>query len=374
MIVMAIDHTRDLLHADAHNGVNPLDFSTTTPLLFITRWITHFCAPAFVFLAGTSIYFIETKKPLKQVSLFLLTRGLWLMLMELTLVRFAWTFNVNYGFFSFGVIWVIGLSMVCFSLLIYLPKAVSFIIGMLLVFGHNLLDRFQIVPTTFSGFMWSVLHIPHEFTIDESHSMEVLYVLMPWLGLMVLGYHLGSLYRKDYSKEKRKKILLASGLGIVLLFIVLRFGNIYGEMSHWHQQSSTMFTFFSFVNTSKYPPSLLFLLMTIGPAIMFLAISEKWRNAFTNALAVFGRVPFFYYVLHLLLIHAIAKVIFFTMGYSTIDLDPSAENFGNFPLGFGLPLWQVYVVWLFVILALYLPCRWYDRYKKTHNHWWLSYM
>jgi uncharacterized membrane protein len=264
--------------------------------------------------------------------------------------------------------------MVCFSLLIYLPKVVSFIIGMLLVFGHNLLDRFEIVPTTFSGFIWSVLHVPHEFTIDESHSMEVLYVLMPWLGLMILGYHLGNLYSKDYSKEKRKKIFLASGLGTVLLFIVLRFGDLYGEMSHWHQQSSAVFTFLSFVNTSKYPPSLLFLLMTIGPAIMFLAISEKWRNALTNALAVFGRVPFFYYVLHLLLIHGIAKGIFFTLGYSTINLDPSAGNFGNFPSGFGLPLWQVYVVWLFVILVLYLPCRWYDRYKKTHNHWWLSYL
>jgi uncharacterized membrane protein len=373
MIIMALDHTRGMLHSSETTGNDPLDFATTTPLLFLTRWITHFCAPVFVFLAGASVFFSSVKKSKKEISSFLLTRGLWLMLLEVTVVYFAWENYFYYAYLMLQVIWAIGLSMVMLSALIYLPKRILFVIGLLLVFGHNLLDRVDFVKNSIGGFIWSVMHVPHEFKLDNSHIIDVAYPVIPWLGLMILGFIFGELYKKDVDPKQRKKILIQLGTSSILLFILLRSGNFYGDAHHWQHQSTSVFTILSFVDTVKYPPSLLFILMTIGPALIFLAFTEKWKNKFLGYIVVFGRVPLFYYVLHLYLIHTITWILFFATGHSWSELD-FINRAGGFPKGFGFHLWQIYIIWIIVVLLLYLPCKWYNNYKSTHHYWWLSYI
>lgn len=374
MVIMALDHCRDFLHFDSIIGKGPLDFNTTTPGLFLTRWITHFCAPVFIFLAGTSIFFVKQKRTLNYLTRFLLTRGLWLIVLEVTIIYYGWVGNLSYHFVGLFVIWALGCSMIIMAGLVHLPKKLLLALGILLVFGHNLLDRFdgQVTETT-GGFLWSVFHVPHVFPLDSSHNLFIGYPLMPWIGIMILGYLFGNLYSADVSYEKRKKTLIQLGLGSIGLFILLRSGNFYGDAHFWQTQSTGIFSILSFVDTTKYPPSLLYALMTIGPAFLFLAYAETWKNKFLDAITVFGRVPFFYYILHIYLIHAVAFIVFFASGYTLSDLDPSSI-FGGFPKGFGVSLWAVYALWALVVVILYFPCRWYNTYKSRNGHWWLSYV
>ncbi len=374
MIIMALDHARDFFHAATNSGIDPLDFSKTSPVLFLTRWITHFCAPVFVFLSGTSIYFVSQRKTKQELSRFLFTRGIWLMIMELTIVYFGWEGTLSYLFFGAFVIWVLGLSMVVLSVLIFLPRILLLILSLVIVFGHNLLDPFDAnVSQSLSGFLYSVLHVPHEFVIDSKHTFLVLYPLLPWVGVMALGIFFGELYKPDISVQKRKKILLQLGLGTILLFVILRSGNFYGESFHWKTQSTEIFTLLSFINTTKYPPSLLYLLMTIGPGMLFLAFAEQWKNKLTSKIIVYGRVPFFYYILHIYLLHAIALVIFFANGHQLSELN-HGKYLGGFGPGNGIHLWQTYLLWMGAVVLLYFPCRWYNNYKSTHTNWWLSYL
>ncbi len=374
MVIMALDHCRDFFHFDSINGQNPLDFKTTNTALFLTRWITHFCAPVFVFLAGTSIFFVKQKRSLNNLSKFLLTRGLWLILLEVTIIYFGWVGNLSYAFVGLFVIWVIGLSMVLMAGLVRLPNLVLFVLGILLVFGHNLLDGFdEPINKDFSGFIWSVLHVPNFFDLNVNHGLFVGYPLMPWLGIMILGYLFGNLYKPEVTIEKRRKTLIQLGIGCIILFVLLRSGNFYGDHHPWQIQATTIFSMFSFIDTTKYPPSLLYALMTIGPAFLFLAFAEKWKNKFLNAITVFGRVPFFYYILHIYLIHAVAFIIFFASGYHLSDLN-AQSIFGGFPKGFGVNLWAVYALWALVVVVLYFPCRWYNNYKSSKGYWWLSYL
>jgi uncharacterized membrane protein len=406
MVIMALDHCRDFLHFDSVNGSDPLDFKTTTTGLFLTRWITHYCAPIFVFLAGTSIYFVSKRRSLKAVSGFLITRGLWLIVLEVTIIYYGWVGNLNFSFVGLFVIWALGCGMMFMAGLVHLPKNILLVLGILLVFGHNLLDRFDgQVTETAGGFLWSVFHVPQVFPIDSSHNLFIGYPLLPWIGIMILGYLFGQLYNADITYIKRRKTLTQLGLGSIGLFILLRSGNFYGDAHHWQTQSTGIFSLLSFVDTTKYPPSLLYALMTIGPAFLFLAFAEMstgritqqpkmksrdiaygnalknrnkityetWKNKFIDAITVFGRVPFFYYILHIYLIHAVALVVFIVSGYSLSNLDPAAI-FGGFPKGFGVPLWAVYLLWAAVVVALYLPCRWYNKYKTSKGHWWLSYV
>lgn len=373
MIIMALDHCRGFFHYNANIGQDPLDISTTTPLLFLTRWITHFCAPVFVFLSGTGIFLYGSKgKTKKQVAFFLFTRGLWLMLIEIFVINPIWDFN--FTFFGLQVIWAIGLSMVVLSALIFLPYPALLIIGLIIVCGHNFLDPVKMNENNFPSFLWAVVHQQHRFIINDNLRIGLQYPFFSWLGLMITGYALGKLYLPAVNAAYRKKFLFYTGLAAIVLFIILRWTNLYGDLHKWTEQKTTLFTIFDFINTTKYPPSLLYMLMTIGPALIFLSFAENISNSISRKITVFGKVPFFYYVLHIFLIHAFAWLLFFATGHGWKNLDFNHFREGSLPEGYGHPLWVVYVVWALVIIILYFPCRWYSRYKTTHKQWWLSYI
>lgn len=375
MIIMALDHVRDYFHYDHFIGKEPLDFSTTTPVLFLTRWITHFCAPVFVFLSGTGIFLYGNKrKSKKALSFFLLTRGLWLLLVEILIITPLWDFRLTHVFIGLQVIWAIGLSMVVMSVLIFLRYYVLLCMGLLIVFGHNLLDGITMPSNDLLSFLWAVFHEFHIFDIGD-HKVGLLYPFLPWLGVMILGYCLGKLFLPDVSGAYRKKILLSTGMAAILLFVFIRYFNVYGDMHQWALQKTTTFTILDFVNTTKYPPSLLYILMTIGPALVALSFFEKSSDPVSKKIIVFGKVPFFYYILHLLVAHSLAWVLFFATGHSWNELafDFSSPD-GSLPVGSGYPLWVVYVAWAVAIVILYFPCKWYSRYKANHHNWWLSYL
>lgn len=373
MIIMALDHCRDFFHYNANIDQDPLDLSTTTPAIFLTRWITHFCAPVFVFLSGTSIYLYSQKgKSKKQVAFFLFTRGIWLMLVEILLIGPLWDFNVSGIFLQ--VIWAIGLSMVVLSFLQFLPFKLLLGLGLLIVAGHNLLDKVVITEPFWKSVIWSIIHQRSFYLLDKQHILVVAYPFLSWLGLMICGYALGRLYSPSMNVIRRRKILLYGGIILSVLFILIRFINGYGDMNKWSTQNNSLYTIFDFIDTTKYPPSLLYMLMTIGPALIFLSFAESFNNIFTRKILVFGKVPFFYYILHVALIHVLAYALFFATGHGWNDLDFIHFRNGSLPYGSGYPLWVVYVAWMVVIFILYFPCRWYSRYKASHSQWWLSYI
>ena len=373
MIIMALDHCRDFFHYGVSIGEDPLGFSTTTPFLFLTRWITHFCAPVFVFLSGTSIFLYSNKgKTKKQVAFFLFTRGLFLMAVEILIIEPLWDFNFTVIYLQ--VIWAIGLSMVALSILQYLPYKILVFTGLIIVFGHNLLDSINIDTPFLKSVLWSIIHVRHDYLINDDLLFVVAYPFLPWLGLMILGYATGKLFLPEVDPAFRKKTLRITGLISVLLFIIIRFSNLYGDMHLWEAQNSTIFTLLDFINTSKYPPSLLYILMTMGPALILLSFLEKSSNSFSKRIIVFGKVAFFYYVIHVFLIHSMSWLAFFMTGHSWNDLDFDHFRQGSLPLESGYSLWIVYVVWALVIIILYFPCKWYSKYKATHKHWWLSYI
>lgn len=373
MLIMALDHARDFLHLDFFKGNDPLDFATTSTPLFLTRWITHFCAPVFVFLAGASIFFSGNKKSKSELSLFLLTRGLWLIVLELTVIYFGWMFDPTYKLVFLQVIWAIGVSMMVMAGFVFLPRPLILITGLLIVFGHNALDVFDAPRNEQADLLWSLLHQPEKFSITEHHSFIVAYPVLPWVGLMMSGFAFGQLYSKEVSAQQRKRTLIIFGAVCIALFAALRSGNFYGDFWHWKEQKTAVFTALSFINCTKYPPSLLYLLMTIGPAMIFLAFADKLKGKPVEAISIIGRVPLFYYILHIYLLHIIAGVLFFATGHTLREIDFTGE-LPEAPENFGFHLWQVYVIWLFAIALLYFPCKWYNRYKSTHSHWWLSYL
>jgi uncharacterized membrane protein len=374
MIIMALDHTRDFFHKDAFTD-DPLNLATTTPFLFFTRWITHFCAPVFVFLAGTSAYFQSSRKTKKELSSFLIKRGIWLLLVEVVIMSFAFSFDIYFGTIALTTIWSIGISMIILGLAIWLPFYAILALGSLIVLGHNSLDFYEAAHTGSYSMWYSFLHRPGFYQLDSDRSLLVLYPFLSWAGLMMLGYCFGKLFT-NYQGAQRKKILTVLGISTILLFILLRTINIYGNPAHWATQKTSLFTFLSFINTHKYPPSLLFMCMTIGPAILFLAWAGNIKNKLTKAITVYGCVPFFYYVLHFFLIHFLSMLFFLLRGHSFAD---GLKDIPNIPSKFIIPgegysLAVVYAVWIGVILALYPLCKWFSNYKRTHKQWWLSYL
>jgi uncharacterized membrane protein len=373
MIVMALDHCRDFLHYNASIDQNPLDFSTTTPLLFVTRWISHFCAPVFVFLSGTSIFLYSSKgKSKKQVGLFLFTRGLWLMLAEILIIQPLWDFNTIVIFLQ--VIWAIGLSMVVLSFFQFLPYRFILFTGLIILFGQNFLDSVIVDTPFWKSIAWSVIHQRNDYHINDHLLFVVQYPFLPWLGLMMLGYSMGKIYLPGIQPAHRKNILRITGISAIVLFIILRWSNNYGDMHPWSVQKSSLFTFLDFIKATKYPPSLLYILMTMGPALILLSFVENISDHISSKIVVFGKVPFFYYVLHVFLIHSIAWLTFFSTGHAWKDLDFIHFRDGSLPYGSGYPLWYVYATWVSVIIILYFPCRWYSQYKSAHTYWWLSYI
>lgn len=373
MIIMALDHTRDFFHQEAMLD-DPLNLATTTPALFFTRWITHFCAPVFVFLAGTSGFFQSLRKSKAELCRFLVKRGLWLILVEVTLITFAISFDVMFSAFFLQVIWAIGISMMLLGLAVWLPFKAILAIGLLIVLGHNSLDYYEAKQQSF-GTVYSLLHRQNFVPIGDNRFVGILYPFLPWTGLMFLGYCFGRLFTL-YEGAQRRNVLSMLALGLIVLFIVLRATNTYGDPSPWAPQKSALFTVFSFINTTKYPPSLLYLCMTVGPAILFLAFAGHMKNAFANFVTVFGRVPFFYYVLHFYLIHTITMLFSFSRGHSFAE---SAAGVPDLPFKFvfpgeGFSLAVTYLVWIGIVLLLYPLCRWFSRYKQMHKQWWLSYL
>lgn len=394
MVIMMLDHTRDFVHY-AVVLFDPTDLSQTNIALFLTRWITHFCAPVFVFLAGTSIFLQFARgKSRAQLTKFLFTRGLWLIILEFTLVRLGATFNFDFRFLGFmQVIWAIGASMVVMAALIQLPVSVVGIFGVLMIFLHNLLDtRVSVegwngpgspVPSI-AAKLWMVLHVP--FTAFPvlgwpSPVVVVVYPLIPWVGVMAAGFAFGRIYQMEAGQ--RRKLLLTMGAVATVLFIAIRAFNKYGDPVHWSQQNNAVLTALSFVNTTKYPPSLDFLLMTLGPAFITLAVIESVRRAshaggplsrFRDALITFGRVPLFFYLLQWPTAHLISLILHIAFGKSTSWLLELPIPGAPAPEGIGFDLWVVYICWIAGVIILYPLCKWFAGVKQRRRDWWLSYL
>lgn len=376
MIIMALDHTRDFFHVDAQL-FNPTDLSKTSTILFFTRWITHFCAPTFVFLSGLSAGLSLHRKSKKELAWFLFTRGLWLVIIEVTVMRFGFAFNLYYDVTFFEVIYVIGASMMVLSVLVFLPQQVVLAIGLILIFGHDALNLPELRKTPEdSGYaLWTLVQQVGFIGIDESHGIFVSYPIIPWLGIMLMGYGVARLYT-NFTAEKRKKILLYSGITVIALFIVLRFPNLLQDLDRWSVQKNGWFTFLSFINCTKYPVTVLFTLMILGPVLVILSFTENASGWLTEKTTVFGRVPLFYFIVHFYVLHIAALTIHLIVSgksISEIDFHLSA-GLGGIAPGVGYPLIWTYVAWALLILLLYPVCRWYNNYKSTHNHWWLSYL
>ncbi|HZB14408.1 MAG TPA: heparan-alpha-glucosaminide N-acetyltransferase domain-containing protein [Chryseolinea sp.] len=375
MIVMALDHVRDYFHADAFL-YDPTDLSKTSVALFFTRWITHFCAPVFIFLAGTSAFLIGLRKSKQELSVFLLKRGIWLIILELTIVNFAWFFNVQFSLITLFVIWALGIGMIVLAAFIHLPFKAILAIGALMVVGHNVFDNFKVDGNGPAAILWSMVHQFQGFSLSESYFLFIGYPIIPWIGVMMLGYCFGTFYQTTYSQTDRKKILLYLGFSLIALFVLIRLINGYGDPNPWSTQPNPVFTVLSFLNVTKYPPSLLYVLVTLGPAILFLAISENYYGSVSQKIKILGRVPMFYYLLHLYLIHLLALTAALLTGYEASDMvfNTWVTNSPNL-VGYGFSLWVVYVVWISVVLILYPLCKWYDTYKATQrSKWWLSYL
>ena len=371
MIIMALDHVRDYFHAGAFL-YNPTDLTRTDAPLFFTRWITHFCAPIFTFLAGTSAFLNGTKKTKKELSFFLFTRGLWLVIAEVLIVTLGWTFNPEYPVLILQVIWALGVSMIVLSGMIYLPLTAILIIGLALIGGHNLLDA---PPHAHPSFLTAALHEQNIITLKPITIMMG-YPVTPWIGIMMVGYVFGQLYVPTFDAGKRRKTLIGLGLSAIALFIIIRFINMYGDPNHWSVQKNAVFTVMSFLNTTKYPPSLLYILMTLGPAMLFLAFAEKPLNKLSEKVVVFGRVPMFYYLLHIYLIHILSVIAAAISGFKWSDMVLTGwVSMNNQLKGYGYSLAFVYILWILIIVSVYPLCKWYDNYKQANrSKWWLSYI
>jgi uncharacterized membrane protein len=388
MILMALDHVRDFFNIDAR-FYDPADLTRTTPALFFTRWITHFCAPTFIFLAGTGAYLWASRGRTKpELSRFLISRGLWLIVVELTLVNVAWTYNFNWSFVGLQVIWVIGWSMICLAGLIWLPPKVIAGIGIVMIAGHNLLDGIHphpllaAVPATAGAvnpfgqgpiagvfspdatlwdWVWSFLHV---------FNPPIAYPLIPWVGVMALGYVFGAVMKRP--SDDRRRVCIRFGLAVTAAFVLIRWLNVYGDPAPWTTQPNPIHTLLSFLNLTKYPPSLLYLLMTLGPALVLLGLMDRASGPLVRFVVVYGRIPFLYYVAHLYLIHGLTLVAAALTGQAS----PSELRvfFLFYPKTFGFGLGTVYAIWVGCVLALYPLCWWFARLKARRRDTWLSYV
>lgn len=375
MLIMAIDHIRDFYHGSPE----PTDLSVTTPILFFTRWITHFCAPTFVFLSGVSAYLAGMRRTENQLGLFLIKRGFWLLFVEVAIITLAITLNPLYNVFILQVIWAIGGSMILLGLMVRLkvPVKVIVAIGFIILLGHNIFDREKVdfINNSVAGKMlFSGAGFGAFVPFAPNRGMLVAYALLPWAGVMFIGYGFGQLYKKTFDGDRRRKILLYAGLGTLLFFLVFRYFNIYGDPNPWAPQKTASLSVISFFNVTKYPCSLLYNCMTLGVALVVLSVTENLKSRITDFVVVFGNVPFFYYVCHWYLIRLSTVIIFFASGYSSSQIINPKQPILFQPDGFGTTLLGVYGIWIIIITILYFPCRWFSNYKKTHDHWWLSYL
>ena len=375
MIIMALDHCRDYFHQYSF-FYDPTDWHNTSPMLYFTRIVTHICAPSFVLLSGISAFLSLEHKSKKEESFFLLSRGLWLIFLEVTVINFGWFFNPNFSFQIFQVMWALGFSMICLAGLIYLPQKYIFLIAIILIGGHNAFDDIHFPGESPFALIWGFLMQYKKFTMFNTQCY-IAYSAIPWVGTMALGYSLGPLFSNKFSLQKRNSALFSLGICFLIIFIILRAINGYGDPYKWAHQGSLVHTFFSFMKLSKYPPSLDFLLLTLSFAILFLRFGDRPLNIITKRVSVLGRVPMFFYIVHIYLIHILAMIAANYTGFSWrnmvnlkswVLLEPSLK-------GYGFSLLTVMIIWLSVIVVMYQLCREYDKYKRRNKgKWWLSYL
>jgi uncharacterized membrane protein len=391
MLLMALDHVRDFW--SDRLLMDPTDLNTTTPGIFLTRWVTHFCAPVFIFLAGTSAFLAGTRgRSRRAVAWWLFTRGLWLAFFELTVNRALWMFNYDLQHYGAGVFWAIGWAMVALAGLVYLPAPAVALVGVALIVSHNLLDGVRAEQLGLPEWLWIILHQPGDGPVARAPGWlwDILYspghvpgrdditfgtgyCLIPWIGVMAAGYGFGAVLQLP--RGRRRPLVFGLGAVVTLAFILLRLGNQYGDPRPWQTQSSLLWTLLSFLNCTKYPASLLYLLMTLGPALLALAIFDRPPGPLGRRIVVFGRVPFFFYLLHIPLIHGSAVLCdWLRFGWSPLATNGPWFGPDDIPANYGVSLPTVYLVWTVVVLILYAPCRWFARLKSRRGDWWLSYM
>jgi uncharacterized membrane protein len=390
MVLMALDHTRDFFHTGPFDDGTILNPSKTTVLLYFTRWITHFCAPVFIFLAGTGAFLSTTRgKSKRDLSWFLFTRGLWLVLLELTWIRWAgWNFGINLHEHWGIVIWAIGWSMVVLAALVHLPNWAITTFGIAMIALHNAFD--SVKPESFGplAWLWRILHAGGQFQITSDIRFGAGYPLIPWIGVMAAGYGFGTILLRE--PAARQRWLFRVGLNMIVVFFLLRFSDLYGDAKHWSSQSTGFLTLLSMLDCTKYPPSLCYLLMTLGPAAIVLALldravqppsppaaggegrGEEGIAILLRPILVFGRVPLFYYLIHLPLIHGLAVAV------NLIRFGHADWLYGSMPAkpppDAGFNLLVVYLAWIIVVFLLYPACQWFADLKRRRRDAWLSYL
>lgn len=372
MIIMALDHVRDLLHENAITQ-SPTNLATTTPVLFMTRWVTHLCAPVFVFLTGTSAWLaLQRSGGQKGARRFLLKRGLYLIVLEFTVMNFALFFDAGFHTLLFSVIATIGFGLIMLSLISKLSPKIIAIIGLSIIFLHNLM---ALTPFGSDSVLTAILNpLFNPAAVPVAGRVLVMgYPPIPWLGIMLVGFAAGKTF--EWEATRRKKTFIKIGGAALLLFVILRFINIYGDPALWQPQKKAVYTFLSFINVTKYPPSLLFCLTMLGIMLLILAAAENAKGRLAAIITNYGKVPLFYFILHFYLIHIILILVLLAQGISWGQMEFAAGTFGRpRDIPAGLNLWQVYLVWIIVVALLYKPCVWFGRYKATHNKWWLKYI
>lgn len=373
MIIMALDHVRDLLHTTSLTQ-SPTNLDTTTPALFFTRWITHLCAPTFVFLSGTSAFLsMKGRNDLPATRKFLLTRGLWLIVLEFTLVNFGLWFDVRFQVFIFEVIATIGFGFIVLSLLLKAsPKAIG-IIGLSIIFLHNLAPLVPGAETSLFKKILMPFFAPGAMPLGGGRLFMMGYPPVPWLGIMLVGFAAGRFF--EWSGQKQQVVFFKIGLSAIGLFVLLRFINIYGDSFPWvNHQKGSLFTFLSFINVSKYPPSLDFTLLFVGLLFLILAAVQGIKNKWTDCISIYGKVPLFYFLVHFYIIHTLLFIMVYLQGFKSSEM-VFGFNFGRPKSGSGLELWAIYLVWMGIVAVMYPLCKWYGRYKESHKEKrWLRYL
>ncbi len=372
MVIMVLDHIRDMMHVTSLT-LNPTDLATTTPVLFFTRWITHLCAPTFVFLSGASAYLsMRALNNLSASRWFLLTRGLWLIVLEFTVINFGLWFDIHFGVALFSVIAAIGFGFILLSALMRFSPAAIGIIGVAIIVLHNALAFIPFADDSIIKIIMSPFFGPAAYPIAPGTMFIMGYSPIPWSGILLAGFSLGRLF--ELQGIERKKIFLKIGAVCIALFVVLRFINLYGDPAPWSVQKNIFFTFFSFINVTKYPPSLLFTSVTLGTMFLLLYFFEGMKNKLIDILSVYGKVPLFYFVTHWYVIHPIMFAIVFLQGYTSADF-VFGFNFGRPKGESGVELWAIYLIWISVVALFYPLCKWYGAYKFQHKEKrWLRYL
>ncbi len=372
IVIMALDHVRDYFH-DSGSQYDPLDPNFTTPLLYITRWITNFCAPTFVFLAGVSIWLQAVKgKDTAQLSRFLLSRGLWILILELTVISFGWSFSIPY-LPLLQVMWAIGWSMVALSALVWLPRQLVLGIGIAIIACHNLLDPIKSQQLGGFALLWKFLHEQGLILSGGLPAAYAAYPLLPWIGVMALGYGLGAVFLSP----KRDRILIQLGLALITIFLILRCTNGYGDSLPWTVQADWGKTAMLFFHVQKYPPSLMFVCATLGPVLLLIPVLERSKGPVVEFFRTFGAVPLMAYLSHIYVLHALALAAHFAAGHNVDGMFNTIYKFFLRPEAFagtGFPLWVTYLAWIVVVALIYPLCRWWGAFKRRRRDWWLSYL